>query len=64
MLLMDEPYFSEEIAEYLNNSHLVEKPEYLDLLTKSELKLIKHISENKTSQDIAEELIYFYTNSR
>lgn len=50
------PYFSEEITEYLNNSHLVEKPEYLDLLTKSELKIIKLISENNTSQDIAEDL--------
>ncbi len=50
------PYFSKEIANYLNNNHLEEKPENLDLLTKSELKIIKLISENKTSQDIAEDL--------
>lgn len=50
------PYFSKEIASYLNNNHLEEKPEDLNLLTKSELKIIKLISENKTSQDIAEDL--------
>ncbi|WP_406685076.1 response regulator transcription factor [Seonamhaeicola sp. MEBiC1930] len=50
------PYFSEEIAEHLNcnliNSHLEE----LDKLTKSELKIVKLISDNKTSHDIANEL--------
>jgi DNA-binding NarL/FixJ family response regulator len=49
------PYFSEEIADYLNyNSN--KKPEVLELLTKSELKIVKLISEAKTSQEIAEEL--------
>ncbi|WP_396602343.1 response regulator [Algibacter sp. R77976] len=50
------PYFSEEIASYLNNSTLENKPETLDLLTKSELKIVKLISENNTSQDIANAL--------
>ncbi|MEP3838354.1 MAG: response regulator transcription factor [Algibacter sp.] len=50
------PYFSEEIASYLNASTLENKPETLDLLTKSELRIVKLISENKTSQDIADEL--------
>ncbi len=50
------PYFSEEIASYLKASTLDKKPEALDLLTKSELKIVKLISENKTSQDIANEL--------
>jgi DNA-binding NarL/FixJ family response regulator len=49
------PYFSEEIASYLNNNHQ-NKPEALNSLTKSELKIVKLISENKTSQDIADEL--------
>jgi len=50
------PYFSEEIASYLHASSLDKKPETLKLLTKSELKIVKLISENKTSQDIADEL--------
>lgn len=47
------PYFSSEIASYLNASSLDKKPEKLELLTKSELKIVKLISENNTSQDIA-----------
>ncbi|WP_298550122.1 response regulator transcription factor [uncultured Algibacter sp.] len=50
------PYFSEEIASYLKASTLDKKPESLESLTKSELKIVKLISENKTSQDIANEL--------
>ncbi len=49
-------YFSEEIAQYLDASSLEQKPEALNRLTKSELKIIKLISENKTSHTIAEEL--------
>lgn len=50
------PYFSEEIASYLKQNSYDDKPVTLDLLTKSELKIVKLISENKTSQDIADEL--------
>jgi len=50
------PYFSEEIASYLNASTIDKKPETLDSLTKSELKIVKLISEYKTSQNIADEL--------
>ncbi|GAA4939240.1 response regulator transcription factor [Algibacter agarivorans] len=50
------PYFSNEITSYLNASTLEKKPEKIDTLTKSELKIIKLISENKTSQDVADEL--------
>ncbi|WP_298341393.1 response regulator transcription factor [uncultured Algibacter sp.] len=50
------PYFSEEIASYLNASTIDKKPDALDMLTKSELRIIKLISESKTSQDIADEL--------
>jgi DNA-binding NarL/FixJ family response regulator len=49
-------YFSEEIASYLNASDISKKPSTLDLLTKSELKIVKLICENNTSQDIANEL--------
>lgn len=50
------PYFSEEIASYLNASTIDKKPDTLDALTKSELRIVKLISESKTSQDIADEL--------
>jgi DNA-binding NarL/FixJ family response regulator len=51
----NKPYFSEEIAAYLNKN-VTTKPDTIELLTKSELKIVKLISENKTSHDIAEEL--------
>ena len=54
-VLNNKPYFSEEIASYLNHSQDL-KPSELEQLTKSELRIIKLISENKTSLDIAEEL--------
>ncbi|WP_298493406.1 response regulator transcription factor [uncultured Algibacter sp.] len=50
------PYFSKEIAHYLKASTIDKKPEALELLTKSELKIVRLISENNTSQDIADEL--------
>ncbi|MEW4923448.1 response regulator transcription factor [Algibacter sp. 2305UL17-15] len=49
------PYFSEEIAEYLNHNQN-KKPKKLEFLTKSELKIVKLIADNKTSQEIAQEL--------
>ncbi|MGC6432412.1 MAG: response regulator [Jejuia sp.] len=48
-------YFSKEIAEYLNHN-VQERPKVLDLLTKSELKIVKLISENRTSSEIAKDL--------
>lgn len=54
-VLEDKPYFSEEIASYLNHNN-ASKPKNLELLTKSELKIVRLISENKTSNMIAEEL--------
>lgn len=50
------PYFSKEIIQYLNVSDQEQKPVGIDLLTKSELKIVKLISENKTSHDIANDL--------
>ena len=55
-VLLNKPYFSEEIATYLNHTNFDEKPKGLDLLTKSELRIVKLISESKTSQNIADEL--------
>lgn len=55
-VINDKPYFSKEIASYLNASTLDKKPEALETLTRAELKIVKLISENKTSQDIADEL--------
>ena len=48
-------YFSEEISSFLNHNSN-NKPHNLEQLTKSEFKIVKLISENKTSNDIAEEL--------
>lgn len=53
--LNNKRYFSEEIAAYLNTNS-IHKPSNLEQLTKSELKIVKLISENKTSNDIADEL--------
>lgn len=54
-VMNNERYFSEEIASYLNHN-TNNKPTDLENLTKSELKIVKLISENKTSLEIAEEL--------
>ena len=54
-VINNERYFSEEIASYLNHN-TNNKPTDLENLTKSELKIVKLISENKTSLEIAEEL--------
>ncbi|GAA4233774.1 nitrate respiration regulation response regulator NreC [Postechiella marina] len=54
--LNNRPYFSEEIASLLSVSDLDNKPEGLNLLTKAEFKIIKLIAQNKTSQEIADEL--------
>lgn len=54
-VLNNKPYFSEEIASYLNHNSN-RKPNNIEQLTKSEFKIVKLISENKTSHDIAEEL--------
>jgi len=53
---MDEPYFSEEIASYLNKSDSINNLSALDGLTKSEKKIVFLIAENKSSQQIADEL--------
>lgn len=54
--LNNKPYFSKEITSYLSSSPINNKLESVKLLTKSELRIVKLIAENKTSNDIAEEL--------
>ena len=54
--IQNKPYFSAEITNYLNTKSIGHKTDCLDILTKSELKIVKLISENKTSQEIADEL--------
>lgn len=54
--LQNKPYFSEELTRHLTANPISNKPECLNLLTKSELKILFLISENRTSQDIADEL--------
>ncbi len=48
-------YFSDEITTFLNHN-TNNKPENLGLLTKTELKIVKLIAENRTSNDVAKEL--------
>lgn len=52
----DKPYFSKEITSFLNTNNMDPKPDCLEALTKSEFKIVKLISENRTSQEIADEL--------
>jgi len=53
---MDEPYFSEEIADYLNKSKTASDSSILEKLTKSEKKIVLLIADGKGSQQIADEL--------
>lgn len=49
----DQPYFSPELLAYIEVDN---GPEALNDLTKTELKILKLIVENKTAKEIAEEL--------
>lgn len=51
-----EPYFSEEIASYLNSKIKYSKSHITELLTKTELKVVHLLSENKANQEISETL--------
>lgn len=51
-----EAYFSEEIASYLNSKIKYSNAHIVDLLTKTELKIVKLLSKNKSNQEIAETL--------
>ncbi|MBR9915236.1 MAG: response regulator transcription factor [Algicola sp.] len=52
-VLQEKSYFSPELIEYLE---IKETPEALKNLTDTELKVFKHIAENKTAKEIASEL--------
>lgn len=51
-----EPYFSEEIASYLNSKIKYSNNHITSLLTKTELKIVQLLSQNKTNQEIADSL--------
>ncbi|MBV7268754.1 response regulator [Winogradskyella luteola] len=52
-VIKNTPYFSPELLAYIE----VDKtPEKLNLITKTELKILKLITENKTAREIAEQL--------
>jgi DNA-binding NarL/FixJ family response regulator len=53
-ILKNEPYFSKGIESHLKKS--TSSDDALNVLTKTETKVIKLIAANKTSQEIAEEL--------
>lgn len=53
--LKNKPYFSKKTTSNLG-SEINGMPKELSLLTKTELKIVKIISENKTSKEIAQEL--------
>lgn len=52
-VIKNKPYFSPELLAYIE---VDTTPEELNTLTKTELKILKLIAENKTAKDIAEEL--------
>ncbi|MGB1312013.1 MAG: response regulator [Bizionia paragorgiae] len=51
-----EPYFSEEIASYLNSKLSHTDAALIELLTKSELKIVKLLAHSMSSNQIAEHL--------
>ena len=51
-----EPYFSEEIASYLNSKLKYTNSTIIELLTKTEIKVVQGLADNKTSSQIAESL--------
>ncbi|WP_412561797.1 response regulator [Winogradskyella sp. MIT101101] len=52
-VIKNKPYFSPELLAYIE---VDSAPEKLNSLTKTELKILKLITENKTAREIAEEL--------
>jgi len=51
-----EPYFSEEIASYLNSKITYSNSSLLELLTKTEMKVAQLLADNNTNSQIAETL--------
>ncbi|MGB6269648.1 MAG: response regulator transcription factor [Olleya sp.] len=55
-VIKGEPYFSEEIATYLNAKVTYTSTNLLEILTPTELKIVKFLSKKLTSSEIAEQL--------
>jgi DNA-binding NarL/FixJ family response regulator len=55
-VIKNEKYFSEEIASYLNSKIKYSNAHIKDLLTKTELKIVKLLSKNKSNQEISDTL--------
>ncbi|MGJ5641732.1 DNA-binding response regulator [Formosa sp. S-31] len=53
----NEPYLSKELLPNLEKSYTKSDITALNKLTKTEIKIIKYIAENKTSPEIADELL-------
>lgn len=51
-----QPYFSAEIASYLNSKIEYTNAGIIQLLTKTELKIVQLLAENKSSQQLADNL--------
>ncbi|WP_452223967.1 response regulator [Lacinutrix chionoecetis] len=51
-----EPYFSEEIASYLNSKIKYTNDHILEVLTKTELKVVSLLAKNNSNEDISETL--------
>lgn len=54
--LKGEPYFSEEIATYLNSKVSYSSNSLLEMLTPTEIKVVKLLSDKLTTTEIAEQL--------
>src|SRR5690606_34980442 len=53
-VIANKPYFSSEIAAYLNSTDKTLKPEFLSSLSEQELKILSLIAQNKTAREIGE----------
>lgn len=53
-VINNKPYFSSEIATYLNTAEKIAKPEALDKLSEQELKILSLIAQNKTAKEIGD----------
>ncbi|MGY0393575.1 response regulator transcription factor [Bizionia sp. KMM 8389] len=51
-VIRNKPYFSEEIALYLNSNNNTQRPQLLNHLTKTEVKVLSLIAQNKTANEI------------
>ncbi len=55
-VINNKPYFSEEIALYLNSNTNTQRPQALDELTRAEIKVLTLIAQNNTANEIGDAL--------